>query len=294
MSKYANWLGLIAAVFLLSLVLVVPNVQPRYVLGAARPWCADPEEWAFLTTINEYRQKNGVAPLRLSAEFSAASDHHSQSMSDNRYFDHFLVPEGKTWWESASSDFGAASSWRGENIAWGNATAQDTFRQWKSSPPHNENMLNPNYRVIGIGRVSGPAPTASGPSSSWVWTTSFGDTLKTEATACDGGVPVPTVAPQPVPPTAVPDNPLPPAPTPTPTGPNPSSGQTWCTRMTVNGIGTRQCAPVKPDGSYDFTTEIGGRTMTVTIYPDRRLVKADISESKPPRAAPPDVVGDVG
>ena len=45
------------------------------------------------------------------------------------------------------------NTYRGENIAAGNASASATFTQWRNSPTHNTNMLNANFRAIGIGRA---------------------------------------------------------------------------------------------------------------------------------------------
>jgi uncharacterized protein (TIGR03437 family) len=62
----------------------------------------------------------------------------------------------------------------GENIAAGNSTASGTFNQWKNSPAHNQNMLNPNYKVIGIGRGFGASSNFR-----WYWTTDFGSYVDT-------------------------------------------------------------------------------------------------------------------
>jgi uncharacterized protein YkwD len=40
---------------------------------------------------------------------------------------------------------------------------------WQNSAGHNENMLNENYRVIGIARVY-----SSNSTYRWYWTTDFG------------------------------------------------------------------------------------------------------------------------
>ncbi|MDQ3263607.1 MAG: CAP domain-containing protein [Myxococcota bacterium] len=58
---------------------------------------------------------------------------------------------------------------RAENIAAGNATAEGAFTQWRNSAGHNTNMLNGDYRVIGIGRGYDAASTYG-----WYWTTTFG------------------------------------------------------------------------------------------------------------------------
>jgi uncharacterized protein YkwD len=56
----------------------------------------------------------------------------------------------------------------GENLAAGNPEGGLTFEQWKGSPGHNANMLRPEFRVIGIGRVLSDDPYRA------YWTTVFG------------------------------------------------------------------------------------------------------------------------
>jgi MYXO-CTERM domain-containing protein len=44
----------------------------------------------------------------------------------------------------------------GENIAAGQWTAVEVFEAWRGSPGHNRNMLDPAFRVVGIGRHEAP------------------------------------------------------------------------------------------------------------------------------------------
>jgi uncharacterized protein YkwD len=92
----------------------------------------------------------------------------SEDMATKGYFDHTdsLGRDPFTRMAQFGYTFG---TYMGENIAAGNATAQDTFTQWKNSPGHNQNMLDPQYLVIGIGRYS-----VKGSPYGWYWTTDFG------------------------------------------------------------------------------------------------------------------------
>ncbi|MDQ4132241.1 MAG: CAP domain-containing protein, partial [Actinomycetota bacterium] len=51
------------------------------------------------------------------------------------------------------------------NIASGNATAEDTFRQWVTSPTHNTNMLATDVTHAGVGRAFNAGSTYR-----WYWT----------------------------------------------------------------------------------------------------------------------------
>jgi uncharacterized protein YkwD len=134
----------------------------------AAGYCADAEERAFLTLINNYRAQNGRAPLRLTKTLAAAADHHSADMASKNYFSHTLSG-GVTWSQNIANHGYTYSTYTAENIAAGSATASQTFTQWKNSSGHRANMLNANFKAIGIGRAYGAASTYK-----WYWTTTFG------------------------------------------------------------------------------------------------------------------------
>jgi uncharacterized protein YkwD len=125
---------------------------------------------AFLGLINDYRAQNGIAPLQVSVTLTQASDWMSTDMASKNYFSHTDSQNRDPF--VRMTDFGYKYSTAGENIAAGNATAQATFTQWKNSPGHNANMLNANYKVIGIARAQNPSSTYN-----WYWTTDFGGTV---------------------------------------------------------------------------------------------------------------------
>jgi uncharacterized protein YkwD len=131
----------------------------------------DTEEASFFHLINDYRVQNGLAALQLSVTLTKSSDWMSTDMAAHNNFSHT-----DTLGRDPSARMAAfgydTSSWWGENIAAGNATAQDTFTQWKNSPAHNANMLGANFKVIGIARAQGASSTYG-----WYWTTDFGGTV---------------------------------------------------------------------------------------------------------------------
>jgi hypothetical protein len=123
-------------------------------------------------------------------------------MATNNYFSH-TDSLGRDPFERMA-DFGYTyNTWKGENLAAGADTAQGAFNLWKNSPGHNANMLNGNFKVIGIARVYG-----AGSQYGWYWTTDFGG---------QGSTPPPPAPPEPTPPPAPkPAAPAAPAPTPEP------------------------------------------------------------------------------
>jgi uncharacterized protein YkwD len=142
-------------------------------------YCADAESQEFLRLINSYRKKNGLGALSLSQTLSAAAQHHSNSMANNSYFSHNIVPEGITWSQNVKNHGYRYTTYRGENIAAGISSASGTFAQWKTSPNHNATMLSSKYKAIGIGRAY-DASSKYG----WYWTTDFGGKVDAKAKLC--------------------------------------------------------------------------------------------------------------
>ena len=143
----------------------------------------DTEEVDFLHRLNEYRALNGLNPVVLNQDLNEASDWFSNDMATDNYFppnhiDNENPPRNPTERVNAFGYVGGA----GENIAAGTArdTGKEAFDAWRNSPPHNANMLNPNYTVVGIARAFNANSTYG-----WYWTNNFG-------LATDPGPPVPT------------------------------------------------------------------------------------------------------
>jgi len=85
-------------------------------------------------------------PLEFDCRLWKASQGHSQDMADNNYFSHDSQ-DGTTFSERATAQGIAAS---GENIAAGSADAATTLQQWKESNGHCNNMMSPEFKLIGV------------------------------------------------------------------------------------------------------------------------------------------------
>jgi uncharacterized protein (TIGR03437 family) len=162
----------ICCIFPCLLLLLIPSL--------AQTPTIDAEEQAFLKLINEYRVANGLGTLQVSLSLSTAADWMSNDMATKGYFSH-TDSTGRDPFTRMKTFGYTYNTWLGENIAAGYSDAVNTFNQWKNSPGHNSNMLHPEFKVIGIGRV-----TNLGATYRYYWTNNFGgyvDTILTPSVA---------------------------------------------------------------------------------------------------------------
>lgn len=172
--------------------------------GATRPVTADwdNETSVLLTMINNYRQENGRPPLVLDAKLQAAADWHANDQMntanclDNFRCDHRDTQgrgiDGRIW-----GQFGYPRTARiGENIAMGYRDAQGAFDGWRSSPGHNNNMLEGRFRAAGLSRLCRP-------DGSCIWVNTFGSEVSEAFTPTTGpAAPAGPTTYEPQPPTA--------------------------------------------------------------------------------------------
>ncbi len=183
LPKVASFRIKSALVAMIGALLLAPLVgrSPAYAAVAL-----DSEEAAFCTLINDYRASRGLPALMVSERLANTAEWHSADMAAKNYFSH-TDSLGRDPFQRMTAFGYGYSTYRAENIAAGNATAQATFDQWKNSSGHNANMLNGNYKVIGIGKATNAAATYRN-----YWTTDFGGVVDPGAVPCPGSGPVPT------------------------------------------------------------------------------------------------------
>ncbi|MEX1253326.1 MAG: flexitail domain-containing putative surface protein [Dehalococcoidia bacterium] len=136
----------------------------------------DAVEQAFLDLLNEYRAQNGLAPVGVSPTLTQAAERHSDDMVVNNFFGQLGNPgfDPHTGSDGSSSldrarDAGYPGDVVSENLAMDLESAPDALLGWKTSTAgHNENMLNPDWKAVGISREEGGV---------WYWATSYGDVL---------------------------------------------------------------------------------------------------------------------
>jgi len=99
---------------------------------------------------NEQRRQQGcMVELVLSPQLSAAAGAHSRDMALHNVFSH-TGSDGSTM-ASRVVATGYAYSRLAENLAAGQATAEEVVAGWMTSPGHRSNILNCELREIGVG-----------------------------------------------------------------------------------------------------------------------------------------------
>ncbi|MFF8954467.1 CAP domain-containing protein [Streptomyces sp. NPDC014894] len=116
-----------------------------------------------LALVNEERAKVGCAPVRFDAALARLAGAFSSDMAARGFFSH-TDPDGDTPWDRAER--AGVSNLGGENIARGQADAEAVMNSWMNSEGHRANILNCDYKTLGVGVHLGDG----GP---W-WTQNFG------------------------------------------------------------------------------------------------------------------------
>lgn len=116
-----------------------------------------------LKLVNDERAKVGCSPVAANSALSDLAQAFSEDMAARDFFDH-TDPSGLSPWDRAAK--AGITSLGGENIARGQADAAAVMEAWMNSPGHRANILNCDFKTLGVGVHLG----TGGP---W-WTQDFG------------------------------------------------------------------------------------------------------------------------
>jgi uncharacterized protein YkwD len=147
---------------------------------------ASPESLAGLTgatlcLLNGERADRGLAPLAANGRLAKAATAYAADLVAGSYFSH-TGRDGSGLFDRVERTgyLPRDAGWvLGENLAWGTgglATPGAIMQAWMNSPGHRENILNPDFREVGIGVVAGNPAAADG----------YGATYATEFGAIEG------------------------------------------------------------------------------------------------------------
>ena len=166
-------LAALAAAAVASTALATPSRRAGSVVSLSRL------ESGVLADVNRFRRAHGLVALRLSPGLTAASRQHSQSMAAQGYFSHESA-DGSPFGQRLRRYYppGRYSFWSvGENLLWSSpdVDAARALSMWEASPPHRENLLDPEWREIGVAAVHvDTAPGTYGGQAVTIITTDFG------------------------------------------------------------------------------------------------------------------------
>ena len=100
-----------------------------------------------LRLVNVERAKAGLPALTTNATLTAAADKRAQETKQS--FSH-TRPDGRSAF-TVLAEYGISYRAAGENIAYGQKTAQEVVNGWMNSPGHRANILNSSFGKVGIG-----------------------------------------------------------------------------------------------------------------------------------------------
>jgi uncharacterized protein YkwD len=129
-----------------------------------------------LTLVNQRRAagatcggvvKPPVPALTLDTKLRCAARKHSQDMGLNNFFSH-VGSNGSTFAQRITSA-GYTYRYAGENIGAGYATPAAVVNGWMASTGHCNNIMNANYKHLGVGYYN-----RAGSTYSHYWTQDFG------------------------------------------------------------------------------------------------------------------------
>lgn len=104
--------------------------------------------------INQYRKDNGLKPLVISSELTAAAKSHSRDLAKWDRISHYGSDGSNPWDRVKRSGFKPRLA--AENVGTGQSTFEEVMKGWKKSPGHNKNLLLSDARQMGLALVYDP------------------------------------------------------------------------------------------------------------------------------------------
>jgi uncharacterized protein YkwD len=167
-NKHAK-LSLLFYTFVVSAVMVLGYNAVSYHSTKAEV-VLDQEERAFIKEINAYRKSKGRKAIKISTKLSKAAQAMGEDMADHPDAINHEHKDSQGRLPAERAAIYGYTDGVGENLAAGYETNDDVFKAWKGSSEHNANMLDKDYEVMGIARVT------TGNNYKWYWVNMFGDT----------------------------------------------------------------------------------------------------------------------
>lgn len=136
-----------------------PPKPPATGTNPGQPGTTDPnasgltaDEQRMLSLVNAERARNGLAPLRANLKVTQVARLKAKDMIAKNYFSHTSPTYGSPF--DMMRQFGVTYRTAGENLA-GAPAVDVAHTNLMNSPGHRANILNGNFKEVGIGILSG-------------------------------------------------------------------------------------------------------------------------------------------
>jgi len=141
------------SIFILLFLLVKVIFSFNLILVKQSSLFADISAQEILALTNEVRQQYGLPFVQEDLLLNKAAEEKAQDMFKNKYFSHYS-PTGVSPWDWIDKS-GYDYYYAGENLAMNFLDTEEVIKGWLNSPSHKENLLNKDYKDMGIAVVSG-------------------------------------------------------------------------------------------------------------------------------------------
>ena len=138
--------GVSALLVKVIVILVVASVP---LVAFFNPDYIAQESKKIVVLTNTMRKDLNIAPLVENTKLTQAAMWKADDMAVKQYFSH-IGPDGtklSNWLKKAKYDY----RFGGENLAVGFSTAENVMSAWYKSPSHYKNIIDPDFKEIGVG-----------------------------------------------------------------------------------------------------------------------------------------------
>jgi len=144
---FYSFSAVVLKVILVGLIVLVPTA------AWLTPNVLTAESQKIVQLTNNIRQNLSIPVLQESPSLNQAAFSKAQDMLIQQYFAH-VGPDRKnlsSWISAAGYQYDLA----GENLAMGFSNASEVVTAWTNSPTHYANLVDPDFKEIGVGMVAG-------------------------------------------------------------------------------------------------------------------------------------------
>jgi len=139
---------------------IVASISTRSIAPGTEEYFDVLSEKRFVDSINTERKNRQLVPLRINPLLVEVARRHSREMWEKNYFDHVSPsPDLRTPMDRYLKRLGRIPKWAflGENLFYCSIADVDRGHHClMQSPTHRQNILNPDFREIGVGCYLAP------------------------------------------------------------------------------------------------------------------------------------------